>query len=176
MKMARRPACSRIPYISAGNAHVYEIDYCTAFGPCSACGRTPIHFVSTVCGEHNTRQRVETTREARLPDAHVCDTCLVSNTTARKLLSLLLFLLIPCLEGQLLPSIYCMKGNAYINELNPDLVGSACQCCIIDGAINLHQVKALHLVLTYSAGTVTVGMYISPFEAITLAQSRFRPE
>ena len=45
---------------------IYEIDHCTASGPCTAPGRTPSSLL--VCGEQKSRQRVETAREPRLPD------------------------------------------------------------------------------------------------------------
>ena len=43
---------------------LYEIDHCTAFGPCSARGITPSSLL--VCGEQISRQKGETAREALL--------------------------------------------------------------------------------------------------------------
>ena len=45
---------------------IYEIDHCTAFGPCSTRGITPSSLL--VCGEQISRQRGETAREPKLPD------------------------------------------------------------------------------------------------------------
>ena len=49
-----------------GSNALYEIDDCTAFGPCSTCGITPSSLL--VCGEQISRQRGETAREPKLPD------------------------------------------------------------------------------------------------------------
>ena len=51
-------------------ANLYEIDHCTAFGPCSTRGITPSSLL--VSGEQISRiisrQRGETAREPKLPD------------------------------------------------------------------------------------------------------------
>ena len=45
---------------------LYEVDHCTAFGPCSTRGITPSSLL--VCGEQMSRQIGETAREPKLPD------------------------------------------------------------------------------------------------------------
>ena len=52
--------------IRACECGLYEIDDCTAFGPCSTRGITPARLL--VCGEQISRQRGETAREPQLPD------------------------------------------------------------------------------------------------------------
>ena len=58
---------------------IYEIDHCTAFGPCSTRGITPSSVL--VCGEQISRQRGETAREPKLPD-HIRDPGNYKLTTA----------------------------------------------------------------------------------------------
>ena len=50
----------------SNSTNIYEIDDCTAFGPCSTRGITPARLL--VCGEQISRQRGETAREPQLPD------------------------------------------------------------------------------------------------------------
>ena len=60
------PCCGGVIWSLGRYLSRYEIDDCTAFGPCSTRGITPARLL--VCGEQISRQRGETAREPQLPD------------------------------------------------------------------------------------------------------------